>query len=459
MEDQVNFFSPEFLKAHRVFQQPSPMDCVTVDFNQFTLSQAQNFVNDFKSQTFLKFSNFFALPQFLDDTKQEALSQYSRIALSSMNSDLHQLFKIISDQRKNVITVHGRFGDLLNGAFCQYVPISKYIDTITFRVLLDSFTNSSETIKFFSDTPAVVTGLEILSGRKLQGGSELFDTAQDKTDFVEQWFDLFSISSSVRIFAAPSSAFSTFAAKLGGQQISEVRSELLQSPIQKALDLDYKSHYAAFDNSIRHVLEARDISNLLQIHWMHLDFPSVRALAKRSYQADHNYVFASCIWAVIQYLEGRTGQALNILKNAENEALKVSDTHHDPLAVVLLTKYCLATYSDDFLQKSILSNLQDLVPLQFYFAPFLNSWESRIRKSVLTEHQSSRRTLRTMFGGRKSSVTDLWEVVQELNGNRSLYLLPWNEVLATNQNEFLYSMLEMLMAEKLRGQYSHHSHT
>ena len=457
MEDQVNFFSPEFLQAHRVFQQPSPRDCVTVNVGQFTLNQAKDFVEDFESEVFLKFSDFFALPQFLDDTKEEALSHYSRIALSSMNSELRTLFKDISDQKKNVITVHGRFGDLLNGDFCQYVPINKYIDTISFRVLLDNFTNSSENLEFFSDTPAVVTGLEKHSGLKLQYASDFLDAAQDKTNFAEQWFDLFSIASSAHIFAAPSSAFSTFAAKLGGKQTSEVRSKLLESPIQRALALDYKSHYAAFDDSIRHALEARDISNLLQIHWMHLDFSNVRALAKRSYLADRNYVFASCVWAVIKYLEGFTGQALNILKNAESQAQKVRDTHHDPLAVVLLTKYCLAAYSDDDSQKSILSKLQDLVPLQFYFAPFLTSWESRIGNSLLKEHHSSRRSLRTLFGRRKLFVADLWGVVQKLNSNRSLYLLPWNEVLETNQNEFLYSILEMLMAEKLRGQYSHHS--
>ena len=156
--------------------------------------------------------------------------------------------------------------------------------------------------------------------------------------------------------------------------------------------------------------------------------------------------------------------ALNILKNAEAEAQKVRDTHDDPLAVVLLTKYCLAVFSNERFHNSILSRLRDLAPLQFYFSPFLISWEMRTNSKITKKGLGSKLSLRLLFDlikmrmrTRRYSLQDLWESVQKANENRYLYFLPWNEVLETNQNEFLYSILEMLMAGKLREQYSHHS--
>jgi hypothetical protein len=118
-----------------------------------------------------------------------------------------------------------------------------------------------------------------------------------------------------------------------------------------------------------------------------------------------------------------------------------------------------------FTQKAekVLEELLSLSPFQFYFPPYLESWNKRISKNSKTQLSETSLISRVFSYLRSKSrlrgdvdLANCWDVVMEKNINKALYELPWNEVLDTNQNEFLYSLTEMLLVSKLGSEYQHH---
>ncbi len=463
LEQQLTFFSDEFISRHQIFED-TPVDATTyVNVNTCTMAEAQSLVGGLSEDAVLKVQNFFALPKFADESVQDALSQFSLIAKSVMSPEFTGLFDEVSESHSRGTTIHGRFGDLLTGPFRQYVPITKYIDSISYRHLLDITKVDHQKITFLTDSKAVTEGLQKILGVAIDICYEPFLNETRVGPFYEQCIDLFTLASSRSVFAAAGSAFSQFATMFGGLQIAEVRTALIDHSAENLLDIDFEEHYSNFATEIRGPLESRDLVSFLQIHWTDLEFNRIRDLLERAYNADPNYVFASCAWSVIQLLEGNQDLSLKILEVAELEARKVFGTHHDPLALVLLVKYCICSLQ--FAQKAekVLDELLSLSPYQFYFPPYLESWNKRISKEskIKLSKTSLISRLFSNLSGKKRLRSDIdltkcWEVVMKKNVNKSLYLLPWNEVLNTNQNEFLYSLTEMLLVSKLGSDYQHH---
>jgi tetratricopeptide (TPR) repeat protein len=463
MEQQLAFFSDEFISRHQIFED-KPVDVVTfLNVNTCTMAEVKSLIDALPNDAVLKVQNFSALPKFADESIQEALTQFSLIAKSVMSPEFTGLFDEVSDVHSQGTTIHGRFGDLLLGSFRQYVPITKYIDTISYRYLLERLKADNQKITFLTDSKEVTEGLQKILDVTIDIDYEPFLSETRVGPFYEQCIDLFTLASSRSVFAASSSAFSQFATMFGGLQISEVRTALIDHSAENMLDIDFEEHYSNFATEIRGPLESRDLVSFLQIHWTGLEFNRIKDLLERAFNADPDYVFVSCAWSVIQLLEGNQDFGLKIIEDAELEAQKVLSTHHDPLALVLLVKYCI--FSVLFSQKAekALDELLGQSPYQFYFTPYLKSWNTRISKGSKTQ-LSKVSAISRMFshlGGKKRLRADVdlakfWDVVMERNLNKSLYLLPWNEVLDTNQNEFLYSLTEMLLVSKLGSDYQHH---
>ena len=463
MEQQLAFFSDEFISRHQIFED-KPVDVVTfLNVNTCTMAEAQSLVDGLSEYAVLKVQNVFAVPKFTDESIHDALSHYSPIAKSVMSPEFTDIFDEVSDFHSQGTTIHGRFGDLLLGSFRQYVPITKYIDTISYRYLLERLKADNQKITFLTDSKEVTEGLQKILGVTIDIDYEPFLNETRVGPFYEQCIDLFTLASSRSVFAAASSAFSQFATMFGGLQISELRTALIDHSVESMLDIDFEEHYSNFATEIRGPLESRDLVSFLQIHWSGLDFNRIKELLERAFNADPDYVFASCAWSVIQLLEGNQDFALKIIEDAELEARKVLSTHHDPLALVLLVKYCI--FSVQFSQKAgkVRDELLGLLPYQFYFPPYLKSWNTRVSKYSKTQ-PSKTSAISRMFShlsGKKRLRADvdsgkIWDAVMEKNVNKSLYLLPWNEVLDTNQNEFLYSLTEMLLVSKLGSEYQHH---
>jgi hypothetical protein len=463
MEQQLAFFSDEFQARHQIFEDKSVQATRYLNVNTCTMAEAKSLIDALPKDAVLKVQNFFALPKFADESIQEALTQFSLIAKNVMSSEFTGLFDEVSDVHSQGTTIHGRFGDLLTGPFRHYVPITKYIDTISYRYLLERLKAGNQKITFLTDSKEVTEGLQKILDVTIDIDYEPFLNETRVGPFYEQCIDLFTLASSRSVFAAAGSAFSQFATMFGGLQISEVRTALIDNSAENILEIDFEEHYSNFVTEIRGPLESRDLVSFLQIHWTDLEFNRIRDLLERAYNADPNYVFASCAWSVIQLLEGNQDLSLKILEDAEVEARKVLSTHHDPLALVLLVKYCIFSLLFAHKAEKVLDDLLNLSPYQFYFPPYLESWDKRISKSSKTRLSKTSLISRVFsnLSGKKRLRSDIdlancWDVVMEKNVNKELYALPWNEVLNTNQNEFLYSLTEMLLVKELGSEYQHH---
>ena len=463
MEKQLAFFSNEFQAKHQVFEDKSAQVTRYLNVNDCIMDEAQSLVNGLSEDSLLKVHNVSVLPKFVDESLQHALLQYSQIAKSVMSPEFTVLFDEVSDFHSQGTTIHGRFGDLLLGSFRQYVPITKYIDTISHRHLLERLKADNQKITFLTDSKEVTEGLQKILGVTIDIDYKPFLGETRVGPFYQQCIDLFTLASSRSVFAASSSAFSQFATMFGGLQISEIRTALIGHSAENMLEIDFEEHYSNFITEIRGPLESRDLVSFLQIHWTGLEFNRIRDLLERAHRADPNYIFSACAWSVIQLLEGNQDFALKIIEDAELEARKVLSTHHDPLALVLLVKYCIFSVQFSKKAEKVRDELLSLSTYQFYFPPYLKSCNTIISKDSKTQ-PSKTSAISRMFShlsGKKRLRADvdlakIWDAVMEKNVNKSLYLLPWNEVLDTNQNEFLYSLTEMLLVSKLGSEYQHH---
>ena len=244
MEQQLAFFSDEFISRHQIFED-KPVDVVTfLNVNTCTMAEAQSLVDGLSEYAVLKVQNVFAVPKFTDESIHDALSHYSPIAKSVMSPEFTDIFDEVSDFHSQGTTIHGRFGDLLLGSFRQYVPITKYIDTISYRYLLERLKADNQKITFLTDSKEVTEGLQKILGVTIDIDYEPFLNETRVGPFYEQCIDLFTLASSRSVFAAASSAFSQFATMFGGLQISELRTALIDHSVENLLEVDFEEHYS-----------------------------------------------------------------------------------------------------------------------------------------------------------------------------------------------------------------------
>jgi hypothetical protein len=85
MEEQIWFFSEEFIREHRIERAPEALEVENVNFNEMSLDDALSLINDSRSKHFFRNPNFFSLPKFLDETLNEAQQAFSTAAREVMS--------------------------------------------------------------------------------------------------------------------------------------------------------------------------------------------------------------------------------------------------------------------------------------------------------------------------------------------------------------------------------------
>lgn len=373
MDDRINFFSLKFQNENRVFSVDPDTEVCFINPKLHTLEEARAIVASMKQDVVLKIEAFLIPPNFLDESVKIVLSELRNIALESMNSDLAKDFFLFENFNSNSVAIHGRFGDLLIGQFSQYVPLDKYVDTLTYRYYIDRRKNRKKLI-FLTDTELVLEGLEILTNTKLG-----IDYKNDLcNNLQEHWADLFTLASSKSIVANYGSGFSVFASMLKGEPI-----DIIKSPAKNIFNYDLENHYDQFKSHIRNKLKSRDIINVLQKNFRVIQPSRTFELIEIAFKSDPDYVMASCFYSISQYLRGNKQFALQILINAEAQSRKVLSTHPDPLVLTLLVKYCLNSIEYSEVNRASLDELMNLVPYQIpykKFLLFLSSWNDKSTK-------------------------------------------------------------------------------
>ena len=248
------------------------------------------------------------------------------------------------------------------------------------------------------------------------------------------------------ILAPNSSAYSILASRIGGTKLLDFQYSLRENSILEILALDIDGHYEQFGCQIRGNLQARDLVNVLQNHYKSINFYTALELSYKSYSADGDYVYAACIWSSIQFLLGKIDESHEILARAETVARSVKHVHHDPLAVVLVTKFCLSAFEAKDANLAILQELTELKTFQFSViiaAGYLASWEHRAqlkfevrRVNVIIRTIHSMKYLFMRLRPRKTRINKSWE-----------------SAVSSEFNELLFCILDMLIISSISVPY------
>jgi hypothetical protein len=355
-----------------------------------------------------------------------------------MSSEVHNEFEKIKSAKQKRTTIHGRYGDLVDGTFKQYVSRTKYVNTLAFRKFIEAPKNKDKDLCFLSDSPLVVEGLEQLSNRGLRSQYfsvqmlDMFGNASQ--DFV----DLFVMANSDVIFAPKLSAFSILASRISGISIIDFQTTLSRDPTFKLNDSEIERHYECFGVEIREALKSRDLINYLQNHWMVLSFTRVHGLAKKAYFADSDYVYAACVWSVILFLLGDSKSASKILISAEENARSASSVHGDPLAVLLITKVCISVFESGEMDDQATQELASLKTYQFstvFALGYFDVWKRKLDLKRDRKHKSY--VLRIIY-------VTLRQIKNLVPRKIRVYWL-WRNAQRKETHEVLFSFLDMLI--------------
>jgi len=434
---QIEFFSTEFQNKYRVSEDLPPSKITQIDLVSYTLPDARKFVATLGDSSAIGIQNFFTLPKFLDEHEELCMSQYADCAYEAMSSEVRRTFDDLKIINADAISIHARMGDLINGSWNQHVPTSKYVNTITFRHLLFSQQKNIEKTFVLSDSPLVVDGLEEILGQPLRSNYVPVQLEKLCGENCQDFFDLLTMAASQSIYAPPLSAFSVFAARVGGKNLHDIQSLFPKDAIGELLAINLDDHYRNFEIDIRGALKARDLVNLLQCHWRDLGFTEVMQLVEISYAADSDYVYAACIKAVSEVLVGNKKIAITILDHAEDRARSVTNIHSDPLAVVLLTRFCVSVAESGKIDDLVLQELGKLVPYQFL---------STIAVGYAKEWSRKFQGLRN-FDRKKVHGGRAWTALGATKRVLRYFRLKraWKLITKSDEKEFLFAILELML--------------
>ena len=437
-DQHLQFFSKQFLDSYRVYQDVPPESKKLINFNEYTLVDAESLVATIDKHSILGIANFFELPCFLDEAEEDCMVQYAACAQSVMSSEVRSEFQKIKGAKSKRTTIHGRYGDLIDGTFKQHVPRTKYVNTLAYRKFIEAPNNRGKDLCFLSDSPLVVEGLEQLSNRGLRSqyfSVQMLDLfGKDYQDFV----DLFIMANSDVILAPKLSAFSILASRISGISITDFQTTLNRDSAFKLTDSEIERHYKSFGVEIRDALKSRDLINLLQNHWMDLRFTRVHGLAKKAYFADSDYVYAACVWSVILFLLGDSKCASKVLISAEENARSASSVHDDPLAVLLITKFCISIFESGKIDDQATQELASLKTYQFSTVLALAYFDTWKRKFDLKRERKHKNDVLQI-------IYVAFRQIKNLVPRKIRFYWLWKHAQRKETHDVLFSFLDMLI--------------
>jgi hypothetical protein len=417
LEEQINFFSQIFIDQHRIKSCPPTEEMHSVDFNLFDLGQAQRMVNESENLRFIKNIDFMTLPQFKDEDLSHAQKIYSEKAKLVISPSHLNLWEEQKELYSDFDAIHGRYGDLVNGSFSQYVDTGKYVDTFSLKVLAEKLLMKNREVVILTDTPEISNALEKVFRVELQPSGISAFGGEKLSYFELQTIELFILASSKTIYASSSSAFSILASRLGNIQIRTIRGETADVLASRPWEFRRSRLYSKLDKKIRGEVRSRDLLSILQYYWKGLDFKAVRNLIHDAHRADTDYVLSLCLSAIIAKIDLNSIKAKALIERAEVLARSRINIHHDPLMLTLLVKYFLLKHESSHAADEAKGEMSELNPYQFskhHALMFVTKSEDLVSKNPR-----------------------LIEVMTEID-------MAWNEVAMSSETELVFALLTLL---------------
>ena len=343
MSEQINIFSEDFIKKHRIYEDQ------IIDYEEILLPKKFNInLKEFKSQIqtisnkyYLRPSSFFEIPVFIDEDSYSLFKDCAEEVFSPKIRELDKKIKIYLKEKGVSRVLHLRYGDLVTGSFRQYPDVHKYFPfCLAYKIL--STTNAYSHTIIISDTPEITIELCKLNDTFYRSG-DLIAEKRNENEFDSLILDLLIMKNCKTVIAPSLSAFSRLGAHLGGNELKIISVDNQITNINDMLNWINKNFiYKNLANNLAGLLFARDIAQLMNKHSIYLDLRDWYKIALIATNADPNFVIGCAQMAVVQSFYGKHSKASKIIKNIKELAFKSMPTHHDPLTYLTVVEiFCL----------------------------------------------------------------------------------------------------------------------
>ncbi len=158
MEDEITFFSDEFVLNHRIqeFAQSAAQSIDSSPLTTMTVQQARAWSQKLTAVQYLIPRNFTVVQSFVDESSTTNLERFAEITASITHPHFAEIRQKISEVVQGSTTIHARYGDLIDGNWKQFIDPTKYISTIDLSEALKKKLAEGKKVFIFSDTSSIV---------------------------------------------------------------------------------------------------------------------------------------------------------------------------------------------------------------------------------------------------------------------------------------------------------------
>ena len=326
VNEQISFFSENFISKHKIEQIPEKVKPFTIDENKSINEIRFDIVNLDVAAIYL--TNFFEIPKIKG---LDTYSLFSEIRFEVWSEEVVVLAKDIFHELNNkeiTKSLHCRYGDLVLGDFKQYPDMGKYIPYSAVRQYLDTQVNGN--ILIISDTQEVCDVLEDLYpnvfSRKAIISNNLNNGMSD--DII----DLLILQESIEVIAPKTSAYSKLGAHLSGSEpiflVDVIPEDAWILIFESAVD---QSTYKEFGLVLSKYIQSRDIIWLLDYRLTQLGVKRFGNALDIASRVDPRNVIVKSLDAIRWVSLGNFKKALKSVKQGVSIGSQVQLIHRDPI--------------------------------------------------------------------------------------------------------------------------------
>jgi hypothetical protein len=300
-----------------------------------TIAEFLDFCSSAASNSYISIENPFATPAFIGDATDEQAKFYSSLAETIWSKSTLRLRRQVNTNFKDKTVLHARFGDLVEGAWKNYVEPSKYVTGLQIEEAIRQGQSQKDFIFIISDSPSVNS---FLHSRQDKALVQEFTPSTPLSPAVSPLLeDLFKLEACSKILAPSGSAFSTLGAKLGAKNILPLARKKLSITDSITSAVRTLKFWNEFQSSMRGPLASRDIDQLVNGLKGIQNLNLFGDLTSKALKADPTNITSLCNHQVYLTLCGKSLSALAIHLRARVLCLISNLTHRDPQTLVQLT--------------------------------------------------------------------------------------------------------------------------
>lgn len=330
--------SPEFRTRHQISpESTSHLAGTSIRLQgQMTQEEFLEWAAKLGGDAYISLLDPFSIPMFQGDTVEGSLEMYAEMAHGIWDKSVQRLRLEFSRRYQDTTIIHARYGDLVDGDWCQFVDGGKWASGLQIIECLDKAMQADESVEICSDSPETLLafGLGLKEEPHVADEGPLASFSAENKRLLE---DLFRLEASQKIYAPPASAFSHLGARLGGKKLNELERRPIsvhEALLKSELTLQF---WSKLPPENRGAFVSRDIDQYVNSLKNLGSLESFGKLTSLATEADPRNVTSLCHYQIYLTLTNKHMKAFWAQLKARLFAQKSLRTHEDPRTLVLIT--------------------------------------------------------------------------------------------------------------------------